>query len=338
MGEPPLSRCLIGGTFDRFHVGHEVLLSTSLRYAEKLEIWITTDEMARRKSSIIEGWDKRSDEVTKWLRINAPDRFSIHVLEDEYGPALHRRDCDSITCTEETEAMCERINSEREMDGLPKLEIIVVPHLEDALGGIVSSTRIRSGIIDRRGNPWVIPELSVKSYRMVKQLDSELKEPLGELFIGPESSPEVAMISALENLELPVPALIAVGDVTVQTLLDMDVIPDVALVDGKTKRRNLDKSEQVNESAFEQVLFANNPAGMLTPSLFIACRDAMASDLATLIVIEGEEDMSPMYLHRLAPLGTAILYGQPGEGVVLRITDEVVKERCRSLLDAFEVL
>ena len=158
------------------------------------------------------------------------------------------------------------------------------------------------------------------------------------LFLGPEESPEVAMISALEGIEPHAPNLIAVGDVTVQTLLDMEITPDVALIDGKTKRKVLESSETVEHSSFEQILFAKNPAGLLTPSLFTACSDAISSDLSTLIVVEGEEDMAPMYLHRLAPLGTVILYGQPGKGVVLRVTDEFVKERCRSLLDAFEVL
>ena len=134
------------------------------------------------------------------------------------------------------------------------------------------------------------------------------------------------------------PALIAVGDVTVQTLLDMDIIPDVAVVDGKTKRAKLAESENVDQTVCEQVRKAENPAGVLTPSLYVACRDALASDLSTLIVVDGEEDLAPMYLHRLAPLGAAILYGQPQQGVVFRLTDEEVKQRCRSLRDAFEVL
>jgi len=338
MGEPPLRRCLVGGTFDRFHIGHEVLLSTALRHAEKIEVWVSDDTMARQKSYLIENWEHRSTEVTQWLQSNFPDRYSIHSLDDEFGPARTREDCDSIACTVETNTICERINSEREMDGLTKLEIITVPHVEDALGGVVSSTRIRAGIIDRRGQPWVSDELMVNSYRMDTSLDAELKAPLGEVFTGPESTPEIAMGKALEQIIHPPPALIAVGDVTVQTLLDMDVIPDVAVVDGKTKRVKLPESENVDETFFEQVLKAENPAGILTPSLYAACRDALTSDLSTLIVVDGEEDLAPMYLHRLAPLGAAILYGQPQQGVVLRLTDEEVKQRCRSLLDAFEVL
>ncbi len=338
MGEPFLRRCLVGGTFDRFHVGHEVLLSTALRHADKIEVWVSDDAMARKKSHLIEDWEKRSSEVGEWLKSSYPERFGIHTLDDEYGPARTRVDCDSIACTVETRTICERINSNRERDGLAKLEIITVPHVEDALGGVVSSTRIRAGIIDRRGQPWVSDELALNSFRMVASLEAELKAPLGEVFTGPESTPEIAMEMALEHIVLPAPALIAVGDVTVQTLLDMDITPDVAVVDGKTKRAILDDSELVDEAYFEQVLKAENPAGILTPSLFIACREALVSDLSTLIVVDGEEDLAPMYLHRLAPLGAAILYGQPRQGVVLCLTDEAVKQRCRSLLDTFEVL
>jgi len=338
MGEPPHNLCLLGGTFDRFHVGHEVLLSTALRFAGKIEVWITADEKARKKTHLIEDWEIRAAVIEEWLNGFARDRFSIHILDDEYGPARSRTDCDSIACTDETLPMCERINSERKLNGLQPLEIITVAHVEDAFGQVVSSTRIRVGLIDRKGEPWVTKELASNSYRMIASLDAELKTPLGEVFSGPESTPEVAMGLALEQLVLPFPALIAVGDVCVATLLDMGIIPDVGLVDGMTKRTPLDPDEYVDESKFEQVINAENPAGLLTPSLFNACKTALSSDLSTLIIVDGEEDLAPMYLHRLAPLGSAVLYGQPQQGVVLRLTDEEVKQRCRSLLDSFEVI
>jgi hypothetical protein len=56
-----------------------------------------------------------------------------------------------------------------------------------------------------------------------------------------------------------------------------------------------------------------------------------------LLDVDGEEDLAPIIIHLLAPLGTVVLYGQPSAGVVLRVTDESTKERCRALLDTFEV-
>ena len=56
----------------------------------------------------------------------------------------------------------------------------------------------------------------------------------------------------------------------------------------------------------------------------------------TLIIVDGEEDLAPILLHLLAPLNTAILYGQPNRGVVLRITGLDSKSRCQSLINLFE--
>ena len=43
-----LERCLVGGTFDRFHKGHEHLLRESLKRTHFLEVWITSDAMASK--------------------------------------------------------------------------------------------------------------------------------------------------------------------------------------------------------------------------------------------------------------------------------------------------
>ena len=52
-----------------------------------------------------------------------------------------------------------------------------------------------------------------------------------------------------------------------------------------------------------------------------ACRDAMGWNGPTVIDVEGEEDLSPILLILLCPLGAVIMYGQPGEGIVVRRVD-----------------
>jgi len=54
--------------------------------------------------------------------------------------------------------------------------------------------------------------------------------------------------------------------------------------------------------------------------------------------VEGEEDLAPLVIHCLAPIGTVVLYGQPRTGVVMQITSLDVKQRCRNLLNLFEVI
>ena len=55
----------------------------------------------------------------------------------------------------------------------------------------------------------------------------------------------------------------SVGDVTVATLLELGVVPDVGFIDGQTKRTALDEASTVDVSAFQQVIHAHNPPGSL---------------------------------------------------------------------------
>ena len=160
-----------------------------------------------------------------------------------------------------------------------------------------------------------------------------MKKPNGELFTGPEDSPEVAMSSTMENLAPG--GIIAVGDVCAATLLDMGVIPDIAIIDGMTKRVELE--QKVDTSKFEIILKASNPPGQITQSLFKAVANALHNDQTTCIEVEGEEDLAPIVIHLLAPLGTNVVYGQPNKGVVLRVTTLESKDQCRTLLSKFEV-
>lgn len=324
-----LERCLVGGTFDRFHDGHKELLLTALDVAELVEVWITNDVMSTAKSPFLQSFEDRREAILSW----ADERISTHELEDNWGPAPVRKDCDSIICTPETLSNCQSINEIRLTNGLLPLEIIEVSHTLDETGGIISSTRIRAGLIDRTGKQWLKESDRNKTYLFHRGLDSELKEPAGELFLGPEQSPEVAMSAAMENIAPG--GIIAVGDVSVETLLEMGVTPDIGLVDGMTKRSEL--IEKVDLSSFDILLKADNPAGAITPSLIDSIDAALHNDQTTCIEVDGEEDLAPIIVHLLAPLGTNVIYGQPGKGVVLRITSLAAKEQCRGLLSRFEV-
>jgi uncharacterized protein (UPF0218 family)/phosphopantetheine adenylyltransferase len=328
-----LEVCLVGGTFDRFHVGHAHLLANTLAAAELAEVWITSDEMARIKSPQIEPFDTRREAVLSWADSHADGRIKTFELKDSFGPALKRPDCDGIICTPETLSNCNEINVRRLANGLTPLEVIEVPHLLDDEGGVVSSTRIRAGSISRAGKSWLSSLDRTRDYLMKDELDPALKEPFGDLFTGPDNVCEIAMSSAIESIDGGL--LVAVGDVTVSTLLGMEIIPDIVLVDGYTKRKEL--PTKVDLHVFDAVIHCNNPAGSLTASLILAINTALHSDGTVCIDVDGEEDLAPIIIHLLAPLGSNILYGQPGEGVVLAQTDEVMKERCRIILSKFEV-
>ena len=339
MGAPPqFQLCLVGGTFDRLHAGHRLLLDAACRAAARVEVHLTNDAMADQKSVNMQSFETRRDEVLNWVASNAPTRVSVHELTDQHGPAPTHPKADAIVATPETKPECERINERRVENGLAPLHIIEVAHLTDIAGDIISSSRIRNGLVDVEGHPWFSPAWEGQVLRMHPRAEPELKTPMGVLYEGPETAPEVAMLAALEDIDTSQTILIAVGDVTVSTLLALDIVPDLGFIDGQTKRTALAAEEQVDCSAFTHVLEASNPAGVLTPELKAVIAQASQLEEPTVVVVDGEEDLAPLYIHLHVPLHAVVFYGQPGVGVVAQPSSLETKARCRRLLELFEVV
>ena len=330
--------CLVGGTFDRLHSGHKLLLSMAISRSEQVEIHVVNDEIAGRKSPHIQPYDDRVDAIYDWLSEKSYHSVSIFQLNDSFGPAPNHESADAIIATPETIGNCQEINRMRELSGLGKLSILEVPHMLDYSGKIISSSRIRSGMIDSDGNAWIDVQNRQHELKMVATLDNELKTPMGTLFEGPEEYPEVAMLEAIESIDRQNSSIVAVGDVSVATLIGMGIIPDIGIVDGMTKRVKLNESELIDSSHFTNILSAINPAGHIMPSLIDAVENALSKDEPTIINVEGEEDLAPIIIHCLAPIGTAVIYGQPKTGVVVQISTLAVKKRCRDILSMFEVV
>ena len=330
------SLCLLGGTFDRFHVGHEHLLTTCLEQSDEVQVWLISDEMAQRKNPLVLSWEARNDEISAWAEgAGFSERISLHILKDKVGPAPTSKEADAIGCTLETRPTCEVINSRRQHGGLSPLNIIQVGHISSSDGEIVSSSRIRAGEIGRDGCLWLGDAEMNTDQRMPAMLDDELKQPYGTLYEGPESNPSVAMRKALATISNESPKLIAVGDVCVHALVDMNEIPDLAFVDGMTKREDWAPAADLDRTVFTSLSTCTSPPGVITADLKLATKVALSNSEPTLVVVNGEEDLAPLIVHLLAPLGCAVVYGQPGKGVVLRITTEETKENCRRLLDVF---
>ena len=336
--EPKFECCLVGGTFDRFHAGHKLLLSVAISRSKSVEIYVVNDTLAGKKSNLIQSFEVRRNNILDWLNQKSHHGVKIFTLDDAFGPAPVHKRADAIVATPETTGNCDEINRIRKSSGLGELSILQVPHMIDYSGAIISSTRIRSGVIDLDGNPWIEQDKTQQMLKMNSSLDSELKTPMGSLFSGPEDLPEVAMTEALESLTPNHGSIIAVGDVSVATLLDMEIVPDIGIIDGMTKRQELEESEKVSPVQFQIHLQNNNPPGHISPSMISSIKEALSSNQKTLINVEGEEDLAPIVIHCLAPIGTVVIYGQPKVGVVVQITSLPVKERCRNILSQFEVV
>jgi uncharacterized protein (UPF0218 family) len=121
-----------------------------------------------------------------------------------------------------------------------------------------------------------------------------------------------------------------VGDVVTCHLIRHGVIPAIAIIDGHTMRSPFNRSPAV----FHKRLRARNPAGTLTREL-LDVLDGAVQDQGVLILVDGEEDLAVIPLVMAAPFGALILYGQPGEGVVVCEVTPAAKEKAGAMLAHF---
>ena len=153
MKKGKFEKVIVGGTFDRLHIGHKFFLKTASFYGKKMIIGLTSEEMCRKKKEFKEIWsyEKRKRVLVNFLKRNRIN-FEITKIYDIFGPALKLEDDCAIVVTEETEKNAKKINERRMKNGMNELEIIVLYFIKSKDGKIISSSRIRKGEIDRDGN------------------------------------------------------------------------------------------------------------------------------------------------------------------------------------------
>jgi len=150
-----------------------------------------------------------------------------------------------------------------------------------------------------------------------EKLRAHLKRPLGQLF------PDIA--TAVEHLRKLRPTrLITVGD----------VVTDVAVVDFLVTREPVTENLKTRIDSLDvKVIHVKNLAGTLTPEM----REAFANAKPPLkIIVEGEEDLAAIPAVISAPQGSVVVYGQPGEGVVLVKVTESKRREFTDLLKEFK--
>ena len=144
-------------------------------------------------------------------------------------------------------------------------------------------------------------------FRLDENLIGEFKAPLGKLY--PEFEDAISLIKEANFL-------ISVGDQTTKNLVDIDLIPDLGIIDHRIQRK--DHNYYIIRT--ENILEADNPAGTITENLWETIEEAISLTLKDsekrIIVVEGEEDLAVLPCLLIAPEDAVILYGQPNEGLV----------------------
>lgn len=164
----------------------------------------------------------------------------------------------------------------------------------------------------------------MKFLLLPEELRSLLKDPLGKLCQGDGLECVQAMDSDLRGAT----RLIAVGDMTAFYLQKASILPDLIIVDNKTKREPVPEhiSQSLEHDSYK-TFEVKNPAATLTRELMDRIKESLSSKERVKIVVEGEEDLATLPSILYAPLGSVVIYGQPNVGsVMVKVTVEKKKQ------------
>ena len=169
-----------------------------------------------------------------------------------------------------------------------------------------------------------------------ESLRSAFKTPFGPVYTDTERLLSAVDETAGDHDHGSTP-LLAVGDVVSYHLLKSGRQPDVMVIDGKTEReavaseieaRLADPAGTVHE--------VHNPPAELSEELLVILKKATEADEPVTIRVDGEEDLATLPAIVAAPLGSSVIYGQPGEGMVHVAVTDAQQRDARQLLSQFD--
>jgi pantetheine-phosphate adenylyltransferase len=137
---------VVGGTFDRLHAGHRLLL-TAAAWASRRRLWIGVSGSKllnhKKYAKLIAPVSERAESARKFAHRVRPDLTDVAIAElsDPAGPAAVETCISAMVVSCETRASADAINAARVEAGLPVMVIITV----DVLNG--GATKLSSTVL-----------------------------------------------------------------------------------------------------------------------------------------------------------------------------------------------
>lgn len=198
--------------------------------------------------------------------------------------------------------------------------------------------------------------------RLPEELRSSFDARLGKVLEGKD-----IRLRTVSELIPPGAVVVTVGDMCSATLLDMGIVPDLAVVDNSTRRgacgdfpAAIDSyTRRTGSTPLSRRQDIENPRERIGSALWKAVREGYSLAVANkkiyndspqpadlqrgtmyLIVVQGEEDLAiiPAILEAPAdPTHTVIIYGIPGVGIDIFQPLEGIRETAREIVNRMEV-
>lgn len=348
----------LGGTFDCFHRGHEMLIKKAFELGEHVVVGVTSDGFAKkshiRRIRLIRRISRIGDRrkaVEQFIEEHGwQDRCEIIEIADHYGPTVDDPTFDVIVVSPETEKFAVEINKKRATKGYKPLVITVVPWVLADDNKLIAATRIRNGEIGADGEVFALP-----ANWGVRRLPDEIRRELRKPFDYAQGKPfgtfygHISLISRIRPIRL-----ISVGDKVTHALLHEGITPAVAVIDYHIRRKR--EYTHFTEHGFDRdvaVTEVKNPAGTVSYASFAAIRRIAAHAYTSyesyktyksyVLIVDGEEDLLVLPAILAAPLGTLVVYGQPPiddqkEGIVVVEVTVGKKREVMRILSQFQII
>lgn len=128
--------------------------------------------------------------------------------------------------------------------------------------------------------------------------------------------------------------VVCLGDVVSEYCLRSARLPDLVVVDLKTRRRDMAANPAEAKRRFEMmnyvVVTVANPQGGLSADAAETLCSSLQSDRRTAMIVAGEEDMLTLAALQCAPPGSLVIYGIPMKGAALVVVDRLLSREAQT--------
>lgn len=304
----------LGGTFDHFHAGHEKLLQFADQLGERLLIGLTIQQLTQTKAypQTIQDYELRQQQLIHYCHQHHI-KAEIFPLKDVFGPTLEGSEVRALAVTQETTPGADQINQARLHLNMRPLPVYICDYFIAENGQPLHAEAIRAGQLNRHG----------QEYAALLTHDAQLTDTQREFF----SQPQGKLVAAPSQTA---PLICVVGDVCLENFLTNHWPHTLGIYDGKQQRAEY---QPVTLENIQPAKTVENPAGSISLALTTALKALLsAPDQQSYLKVKGEEDLAAVALFLLLPLGSLVYYGQPNQGMVEVVVDEVFKEKIRQVL------